>query len=130
MGTYTDREKAVRASRQQQHERQEPRTQPAPAQPEAARACEGSGPDARSERQIRLDRERMAGPPPRREQAKYGPRGCVAGDDEFRRDRAVWYENFTGRSIAEVSLHEQNDLCDAIARRFREYTDSRATREG
>ena len=32
---------------------------------------------------------------------------------------------FTGRSIVGVSLQEQNDLCDAIARRFRAYTDGR-----
>ena len=39
--------------------------------------------------------------------------------------RVVWYEKFTGRSIVGVSLQEQNDLCDAIARRFRAYTDGR-----
>ena len=79
-----------------------------------------------SERELRAERERAAGPPPRREHAKYGLRGNAQGDERFRRDREVWYERFTGRSIAEVSLYEQNELCDVIARRFREYTDSRA----
>ena len=62
---------------------------------------------------------------PRREHVKYGLRGDAEGDERFRKDREVWYERFTGRSIAEVSLHEQNELCDVIARRFREYTDGR-----
>ena len=77
------------------------------------------------ERQVRKKRERAAGPPPYREQARYGPRGDAAGDDLFRNDRAIWYEKFTGRSIADVSLQEQNELCDAVARRFRAYTDGR-----
>ena len=46
----------------------------------------------------------------------------------FRKDRLTWYEAFTGRSIADVSLQEQNELCDAIARRFREYSDGRPGR--
>ena len=125
MGTYTDREKAAR--HQEQHERQ-PRIQPS-AQAEELRVQPSEpDPDLPSKRQIRLHMERIAGPPPRREQAKYGPRGDIEGDNKFRRDRAEWYENFTGRSIDEVSLHEQNELCDVIARRFREYTDSRAMR--
>ena len=72
-----------------------------------------------------MERERAAGPPPYREQAKYGPRGDQAGDDMFRIDRERWYEEFTGRSIADMSLQAQNDLCDAIARRFRTYTDGK-----
>ena len=42
----------------------------------------------------------------------------------FRKDREMWYELFTGRPIDGASLQEQNELCDVIARRFREYTDS------
>ena len=53
------------------------------------------------------------------EQPRYGPRGDTVGDELFRKDRAAWYEAFTGCSIASVSLQEQNELCDAIARRFR-----------
>ena len=75
---------------------------------------------------IRTERERAAGPPPRREHTKYGVRGDAQGNDEFRIDRERWYERFTGQSIAEVSLQEQNELCDVIARRYRAYTDSRA----
>ena len=82
-----------------------------------------------SERERRLERQRAAGPPPRREHVKYGLRGDAEGDERFRKDREVWYERFTGRSIAEVSLHEQNELCDVIARRFREYTDGRVWKE-
>lgn len=73
----------------------------------------------------RKQRELAAGPPPRREHAKYGPRGDAAGDEIFRADREKWYACFTGRSIADATLQEQNEVCDAIARRFREYTDGR-----
>ena len=77
------------------------------------------------ERHIRKECERKAGPPPYREQPRYGPRGDAAGDDLFRKEREVWYEKFTGRSIAGASLQEQNNLCDAITRRFRSYTQHR-----
>ena len=73
-------------------------------------------------------RERAAGPPPRREQTRYGPRGDATGDEVFRKDRERWYECFTGVCIANASLQEQNELCDAIARRFREHSDGRAGR--
>ena len=63
-----------------------------------------------------------------REQPRYGPRGDAVGDDLFRKEREVWYEKFTGRSITGVSLEKQNNLCDAIARRFRSYTDGRSDR--
>ena len=76
------------------------------------------------EHELRRERERAAGPPPRRNMSKYGARGDAAGDEVFRKDREMWYEQFTGRSIDGVSLQEQNELCDVIARRFREYTDS------
>ena len=78
------------------------------------------------ERRMRKQRERKAGPPPSREQPRYGPRGDAVGDALFRKERAAWYEAFTGCSIADASLQEQNTLCDAIARRFRTYTDGRS----
>ena len=82
------------------------------------------------ERHACKERERAAGPPPYREQARFGPRGDAAGDELFRTERAAWYDKFTGRSIASLSVHEQNELCDAIARRFRVYTDGRAQPAG
>ena len=80
---------------------------------------------AKEPHEERRERELAAGPPPRREQEKYGPRGDAAGDAIFRKDREAWYQRYTGRSIADISLQEQNEVCDAIARRFREYTDGR-----
>ena len=73
-------------------------------------------------------RELAAGAPPRRELPKYGHRGDPKGDELFRLDREDWYARFTGRSIADLSVSEQNDLCDIIARRFREYNDGRPSR--
>ena len=78
------------------------------------------------ERRVRKERERAAGQPPYREQPRYGPLGDAAGNELFRQERAAWYETFTGRSIAGSTLQEQNELCDAIARRFRTYTDGRS----
>ena len=77
------------------------------------------------ERCARKERERAAGPPPYREEPRFGPRGDTAGDELFRKERAMWYEKFTGRSIVGAGLQEQNELCDAIARRFRAYSDGR-----
>ena len=77
------------------------------------------------ERRAGKERERTAGPPPYREQPRFGPRGDAAGDELFRKERATWYEEFTGHSIASLDLQEQNELCDVIARRFRAYTDGR-----
>ena len=51
------------------------------------------------------------------------------GDDEFRRDRAVWYEHVTGESLEGLCLTEQWERVDVIARRFREYSDGRSARE-
>ena len=70
-------------------------------------------------------RERHTGPPPSRDEPRFGPRGDAVGDQLFREQRAAWYHQFTGKSIAGISLQEQNELCDAIARRFREYNDGR-----
>ncbi len=77
-------------------------------------------------RRLRHEREHAAGRPPRREESRYGPRGNQDGDERFRIDRVEWYKLYTGESIADMTLREQNEVCDAIARRFREYTDSRA----
>jgi hypothetical protein len=73
----------------------------------------------------RMQREQAAGLPPRRDQIQYGERGDPAGDQRFRADRESWYERFTGQSITTVSLQEQNELCDVIARRYRAYSDGR-----
>ena len=78
-----------------------------------------------SPHELRMQREQAAGPPPRREQVQYGERGDLTGDHRFRVDRESWYERFTGQSIAAVSLQEQNELCDVIARRYRAYSDGR-----
>ena len=79
----------------------------------------------RQEREARWARERAAGPPPRREEPRFGPRGDAAGDILFRTERETWYQRFTGSSIKGVSLQQQNELCDTYARRFREYSDGR-----
>jgi len=94
----------------------------------AAPGADSDAGETEAERAVRVARELTVGAPPYREQAKYGPLGDAAGNDLFRADREVWYERFTGRSIAEATLTEQNELCDAIARRFRAYSDGRARR--
>ena len=43
-------------------------------------------------RSLRHERERAVGPPPRREQSRYGPRGNQDGDERFRKDRVEWYK--------------------------------------
>ena len=94
---------------------------------DAARHHEKSKWERQAEEQhARKERERAAGRPPYREQPRFGPRGDAAGDELFRKEREVWYQAFTGRFMADVSLQEQNELCDAIARRFRAYTDGRS----
>ena len=50
------------------------------------------------------------------------------GDEAFRKDRAVWYEHVTGESLDGLPLIEQWARVDVIARRFRAYSDGRATR--
>ena len=65
--------------------------------------------------------------PPHRQDERYGPvKDNAAGDEAFRADRAAWYERATGDSLDGRSLAEQRRLCDAIARRFRAYSDGRA----
>ena len=76
-------------------------------------------------RKAQKERERAAGPPPDRDSALYGPRGNARGDRRFRKDRETWYERFTGQSIKDASLQRQNELCDAVRRRFRAYNDGR-----
>lgn len=83
----------------------------------------------RQERDTRHARERAAGPPPRREEPRFGPRGDTAGNTLFRAERETWYQKFTGRSIKGVTLQEQNELCDKYARRFREYSDGREAQD-
>ena len=72
----------------------------------------------------RPERERAAGPPPRRDDDCYllG----TAGDEAFRAARCEWFQRFTGVPL-EGSLATQNEQCDAIARRFRGYSDGRPT---
>merc|ERR1712093_284794 len=68
-------------------------------------------------------------PPPHRDDARYAPLASnAAGDEAFRKDRAVWYEHVTGESLDGLSVAEQWERVDAVARRFREYTDGRAPR--
>ena len=40
----------------------------------------------------------------------------------------MWYEHVTGESLDGVSLTEQWERVDVIARRFRTYSDGRTTR--
>ena len=84
----------------------------------------------RREERERLERMTRANlPPPHRDDARYAPLvSNAAGDEAFRKDRAVWYEHVTGESLDGLSVAEQWERVDAVARRFREYTDGRAPR--
>ena len=65
-------------------------------------------------------------PPPRRNDAKYAPMvGNPEGNEAFRADRAEWYARITGERIDDLSLSEQRELCDVLARPFRAYSDGR-----
>ena len=79
------------------------------------------------EERRRLQRAARAGnPPPRRGDAKYGPQaGNPRGDDAFRDGRRAWYELVMEVSLEGIELSEQWRLCDALARRFRTYSDGR-----
>ena len=47
----------------------------------------------------------------------------AAGDEEFRADQAAWYKSITGKSLdVRLSLGEQGQQCDAVARRFPVHT--------
>jgi hypothetical protein len=64
-------------------------------------------------------------PPPQRD--AYGPRASnPQGSEQFRRDRAVWYEEATGESLEGVSLTEQWIRTHKVSRAFR--ADTRAGR--
>ena len=73
---------------------------------------------------VPTERERAAGPPPRRDNLRYA--AGKEGDDTFREDRRQWFEQFTGVPLC-GTVSEQNEKCDAIARRFRGYGDGRVT---
>jgi hypothetical protein len=84
----------------------------------------------RTERERREREERMAragAPPPRRDDPRYGPLANNAeGDAAFRKDRSVWYEHVTGQSLEGMSLTEQWQHVDTLARRsWRAYSDGR-----
>ena len=70
-----------------------------------------------------LDRAAREGfPPPHRSDEKYGSQvQNPDGDDCFRHDRRVWYEQVTGDSLEDVRLSEQWRICDTLARRYRTY---------
>lgn len=79
------------------------------------------------EREREERRARTGGPPPHRDEERYGPLAHnPEGDEAFRSDRRAWYERATGESLAGVSLAEQWQRADAYARRFRVYSDGRA----
>ena len=64
-------------------------------------------------------------PPPQRD--AYGPRSNnPQGSEQFRRDRAVWYEDVTGESLEGVDSTEQWMRTHKVARAFR--ADTRAGR--
>ena len=86
--------------------------------------------EEREERE-RLERMARAGiPPPRRKDERYGPLAHnPKGDEAFRLDRRVWYEQVTGKSFEGVSLAEQWQRADDLARSWRAYSDGRPQRE-
>ena len=86
----------------------------------------------RREREEREERERMermarAGiPPPRRDDARYGPLAQNPnGDEAFRKDRRAWYEHVTGESFEGVCLTEQWERVDVLARGWRAWGSGR-----
>ena len=82
------------------------------------------------EHRERLECMRRANiPPPYREDARNGAlTNNSSGNEAFHKDRAVWYEHVTGDSLDGLSLAEQRERVDVIARRFRVYNDGRAPR--
>ena len=75
----------------------------------------------------RMERMARAGiPPPCRDDERYGPLAQnPEGDEAFRKDRRVWYEHVTGESFEGVSLTEQWQRVDVLARAWRAYSDGR-----
>jgi hypothetical protein len=89
-----------------------------------ARAREEQEWREREARMMRVDKS-----PPRRDDERYGPLAQNAqGDENFRKDRAVWYEGLTGESLDGLSLTEQWERADVLARRWRAYGDGRTNK--
>ena len=83
------------------------------------------------ERRTREQPQEPLGPPPLRGDPEYGPRaGNPEGDEQFRQDRTRWYEQYmyTGSSLEGLSLSEQWQRVDRVARAFR--ADTRDGRAG
>ena len=82
----------------------------------------------------REQRERDAGPPPRRDDVRFVPAVRTATrpfeqnavDGSNCSPRCFGHACFTG-AVLEGTLAQQNEQCDAIARRFRGYSDGRLT---
>lgn len=71
-------------------------------------------------REARMNRAGI--PPPRRDDPRYGPSANnQKGDEDFRADRAAWYEHVTGESFlaGPRRLSEQWRRVDDLSRRFR-----------
>ena len=79
-----------------------------------------------ADRTRRASAARQAG-----KEARYGPlANNPEGDDRFRKDRAVWYEHVTGESLEGLSLTEQWQRVDVLARGWRAYSDGRSAKHG
>ena len=73
--------------------------------------------------------QERADPPPLRDDPKYGQRSAnPQGDEQFRADRALWFERVTGESLEGLSLAEQWRRVHRVARAFR--ADTRDGRPG
>ena len=69
--------------------------------------------------QLRMERAQERGPPPWRDDPRYGPRANnPEGDARFRDDRAEWYQAIMGEPLPN-DLKQQWRLCHAVARRYR-----------
>ena len=79
----------------------------------------------------RVERMARAGiPPPRRDHDRYGSLAQnPEGDEAFRKDRRAWYEHVTGESFEGVSLSEQWERVDRLARGWRAYSDGRTGKQ-
>ena len=66
----------------------------------------------------------------RRDDDRYGSLAQnPEGDEAFRKDRRAWYEHVTGESFEGVSLSEQWERVDVLARGWRAYSDGRACKQ-
>ena len=69
-------------------------------------------------------------PPPCRDDERYGPLAQNSeGDEAFRKDRRAWYAHVTGESFKGVSLTEQWQRVDVLARGWRAYSDGRSVKQ-